>query len=86
MGKNVLSDIFKAVAVKPFLDQVKKEKRIEDRRYDKWLNDIDRQADASEKFAHTRVLDVHQPYDSIIHENDFWWKNKKGIAQLRTIP
>lgn len=68
----VINDIAKAVIVKPFLDQVRKEKRAENKRYNKWLNNVDRMLDAEAKNENYRVLDVRQPYDSIIHENDFW--------------
>lgn len=71
-GAKVTSDIFKAVVVNPFLDELKREKRAEDKRHNKWLNEVNRMIDANDKHADTRVLDVHQPYDSIIHENDFW--------------
>jgi len=70
-GAKVINTIFN-VATKPLFDQMRKETRELDKRYDKYCNDIDKMIVANDRNWEHRTFEVHQPYDSIIHENDFW--------------
>jgi hypothetical protein len=75
MGKGVgkiAFDLIKVTSINPLFKLLKEEKKAEDKRYDKWLNEMDRLSEAQERFGKQRTHEVHQMYDSSIHQNDFW--------------
>ncbi|MFZ3132731.1 MAG: hypothetical protein WA125_16920 [Desulfosporosinus sp.] len=58
------------LAMKPVYDQMRKERNEEVRRWNKSLKQADE--DAMINAMQPRRFDVHQPYDSIIHQHHFW--------------
>lgn len=67
-------NIAKEILVNPILKQMEKEVKEEKRLYNQFLNQIDQNIELENsmrgKIPHT--IEVHQPYDPIIHEHDFW--------------
>lgn len=75
MGKKLERTVTKAtygllgIAMKPIYDQMKKEKKEEDRRWNKLLKQANEDAMIE---ANYRRFEVHQPFDALIHYHPLW--------------
>jgi len=58
------------IAMKPIYDQMRKEKREEDRRWNKLLKQANE--DAMIIANSPRRFEVHQPFDALVHYHPLW--------------
>lgn len=58
------------LAMKPLYDQIRKERKEELQRWDKFDNQISQ--DVQAELAGPRRFEVKQPFDSIIHKYHLW--------------
>jgi len=58
------------LVMKPLYDQIRKERKEEMRRWAKFDNQISQ--DVQAELAGPRRFEVHQPFDSIVHQHHLW--------------
>jgi len=58
------------IAMKPIYDQMRKERKEEVRRWNESLNRASQ--DVLAESMQPRKFEVHQPFDSIIHQHHLW--------------
>lgn len=59
-------------AMKPLYNQMKKENRELEKLHEKRMSEVDKMIDAHDRNWQHRSFEVHQMYDSAIHEDEFW--------------
>lgn len=71
MGK--IGRLLAGAAVKPIVDQMKKERKLELKHQNSLLNQasMDVLVEKAEELK-PRIREVKQPFDSIIHYHEFW--------------
>ena len=64
----------KEVIVRPFLKYVEKEVKAEEKRYNAMMNQVSLNLELENEYKsqHGKTYEVHQQFDPIIHEHDFW--------------
>jgi len=72
-GIRIVGGLLNAVTLKPVLNQMKKERKLEVKLQNSRLNQaaLDVLAERAAENS-PRVWDVRQPFDSIIHRHEFW--------------
>jgi len=72
-GIRIVGGLLNAVTLKPVLNQMKKERKLEVKLQNSRLNQasLDVLAERAQE-TRPRIWDVRQPFDSIIHQHELW--------------